>query len=196
MEDFFLQLIRRSPSPNVRRRRGAIVALILLCVSPAVASAMPGQTNAQFSAWAKANPALHGLTKKMGEMSGMPYYSATFAAGSAKGTFMANVDGNSKVSDESVAFDAPAGVYDILKHPETAKLMLTAVYGAGIATDLTTASKEGTWTMHDDTQATTLYRGKLFGYELAHTFVKLIPVAAVAAEAKLLATCAKTECGD
>ena len=59
-----------------------VCAASLLALVPAFAAASPGQTVTQFTTWAKANPALHGLQKKMNEMSAMPYYSATFLGGS------------------------------------------------------------------------------------------------------------------
>ena len=172
-----------------------ICAASLLALVPAIAVASPGQTLAQFTSWAKANPALQGLQKKMSEMSGEPYYSATFKAGSVTGNFLANI-GESKVVDESVAVANASDSYDILKHFDTAAALLAAVYGANVAGDFKGATKVGSWTLYKQTQQTALYRGKLFGYEPAYAFVKLIPLSMVDNEAKTLASCAKTECGD
>jgi hypothetical protein len=173
-----------------------ICAASLLAFVPAIATASPGQTMAQFAIWAKANPNLHGMKKKMSEMSAMPYYSATFQAGSVAGTFLANVGGDSKIVDESVAVANSSQSYDILKHLDTASAMLAAVYGANVAGDFNRATKIGTWTLYQQTQPTALYRGKLYGYEPAFAFVKLIPLWMVDSEAKNLATCVKMECGD
>ena len=41
-----------------------------------------------------------------------------------------------------------------------------------------------------------LYRGKLYGYELAFPVVKLIPVAAVTPKAKHMPACVCNACGD
>jgi hypothetical protein len=173
-----------------------ICAAALVVLVPSVAAASPGQTIAQFASWAKGNAALHDLQKKMGEMSGLPYYSATFRAGSISGTFLANIGEGSKVVDESVAVADTGQSYDILKHPDTASLMVSTVYGADVVGDLKSAAKVGSWTLFQQTSATALFRGKLYGYELAFAFVKLIPLTAVDGEAKNLAACVKTECGD
>jgi hypothetical protein len=173
-----------------------ICAASLLALVPAIAVASPGQTVAQFASWAKANPALHDLQKKMSEMSAMPYYSATFKAGSVAGTFLANVGGDSKIVDESVAVAGSSQSYDILKHLDTASAMLATVYGANVDGDFKSSSKVGSWTLFHETSPTALYRGKLYGYELAFAFVKLIPLWMVDSEAKNLAMCVKMECGD
>ena len=86
--------------------------------------------------------------------------------------------------------------YDILKHLDTAGSMLSTVYGANVAGDFKSATKVGSWTLYQQTQPTALYRGKLYGYEPAYAFVKLIPLSKVDNEAKTLASCVKTECGD
>jgi hypothetical protein len=172
-----------------------ICAASLLALVPAIAAASPGQTAAQFTTWAKANSALHDLQKKMSEMSGEPYYSATFKAGSVSGNFLANI-GESKVVDESVAVANGGDSYNINKHLDTAAALLSAVYGADVAGDFKSATKVGAWTLYQQTQQTALYRGKLFGYEPAYAFVKVIPLSMVDNEAKTLASCVKTECGD
>ena len=137
-----------------------------------------------------------GCQKKMSEMSAMPYYSATFQAGTVAGTFLANVGGDSKIVDESVAVANAGESYNILKHLDTASAILAAVYGANVAGDFKGATKVGAWTLYQQTQPTALYRGKLYGYEPAFAFVKLIPLWMVDSEAKNLAMCAKMECGD
>jgi hypothetical protein len=173
-----------------------ICAASLIALVPAIAIASPGQTATQFESWAKANPALHGMQKKMSEMSALPYYSATFQAASVAGTFLANVGEGSKIVDESVAVANSSQSYDILKHPDTASALLAAVYGANVTSDFKSATKVGTWKLYQQTQQTALYRGKLYGYEAAYAFVKLIPLSMVDTEAKNLATCVKEECGD
>jgi hypothetical protein len=173
-----------------------ICAASLLALLPSVAVASPGQTVAQFTSWVKANPALQGLQKKMSDMSGAPYYSATFKAGTVAGNFLANISDGGKVLDESVAVANASETYDILKHFDTAAAMLSTVYGADVAGDFKSATKVGAWTLYQQTQQTALYRGKLYGYEPAFVFVKLIPLSMVDNEAKTLASCVKTECGD
>jgi hypothetical protein len=173
-----------------------ICAAALLALVPAMAAASPGQTVAQFTGWAKANSALHDLQKKTGEMSGQPYYTATFQVGSVTGNFMANIGGDLKVLDESVAVANSSQSYDILKHLDTASALLSAVYGANVAGDFKGAAKVGSWTLHGQSQQTALYRGKLFGYEPAFAFVKVIALSMVDDEAKTLASCVNTECGD
>jgi hypothetical protein len=173
-----------------------ICATVLLALVPAAAIALPGQTETQFESWAKAGPSLHNMQKKISEMSALPYYSATFKAGPISGTFLANVGEGSKIVDESVALANASESYDILKHFDTAWDLLAAVYGTAIAGDFRTAKKVGSWTLYQEKQPTALYRGTLYGYEAAFAFVKLIPLSMVDKEAKLLATCAKEECGD
>jgi hypothetical protein len=129
-------------------------------------------------------------------MSGLPYFSATFHADGTAGNFLANVDGDGKIAVESVAVDTRSDAYDVLKHLDTAASMLRTVYGATVAGDFKTAQRVGTWTLYGQTQQTALYRGKLYGYEAAFAFVKVLPLARVAAEAKQLAACVDRECGD
>jgi hypothetical protein len=174
----------------------AAAAAAFLVLLPGVAAAWPGQTITQFTRWAEGNSAFIGLTKKMGEMSGAPYYTATFVAGNVHGNFMANANSDSQIVDESVAVAGAGDTYDILKHPETSLLLLTTVYGTTAASDFRSATKVGSWTLHGQSQPTALYRGSAFGYELAYAFVKLIPLSMVAQEAKTLASCVDTECGD
>lgn len=173
-----------------------LVAAMLLALMPAFALATPGQSVAQFTAWAKANPALRHLAKKKSEMSGLPYYTAAFQAGKIAGTFLANVDEGGKISDESVAVSNAPESYDILKHREVAAVMVATVYGSSVSGDFSVALKLGSWRLKAQTQQTELYRGKLFGYEVAYQFVQLLPLAQVAGEAKRLQSCVNTECGD
>ena len=174
----------------------AVAALAIVFVR-APALSLPGQSIAQFQAWAKANPALHGLSKQqMNEMTAQPYFSATFHAGSTPGNFLANFGDDNKATDESVAVDTPSDTYDILKHPDTAIALVNAVYGSSVANDFKTATKVGQWALYGQSHLTALYRGKFYGYEAAYHFVQLIPPSRIDAEAKRLAGCAKTECGD
>ena len=126
------------------------------------------------------------MQKKMSEMSALPYYSATFQAGSVAGTFLANVGGDSKIVDESVALANSSESYNILKHLDTASAMLAAVYGSRVAGDFKSATKVGSWTLYQETHPTALYRGKLYGYGTAFAWVKLIPLWMVDSEAKNL----------
>ncbi|MBV8721950.1 MAG: hypothetical protein JO277_07355 [Candidatus Eremiobacteraeota bacterium] len=173
------------------------LALLTLCFAPAAASAMPGQSTHAFTAWAKSNGALHGLTRKMNEMSADPYYSASFrTANGTAGTFVSNVNDSNAIFMESVAVDSASDSYDILGHLDTAAALLRAVYGAGIAGDFTGAALVGRWKLKDDVMPTALYRGKQFGYEAAHAFVQVWPLDQVANQAKTLASCVREECGD
>jgi hypothetical protein len=172
------------------------LAALLLAATPTLAGATPGQSVAQFQAWAKANPALHSLSKKTDEMSGAPYFSATFHAGSTAGNFMASIDDGGNVASESVAVDGTPGNYDILKHLDLANQLLQTVYGGNVGGDFAQAKVVGRWTEFGENGPTVLYRGSLYGYEAAHSFVKLIQLAAIAAEAKQLQLCSKQECGD
>ena len=171
-------------------------AAMLAALLPAIASAMAGQTVAQFTAWAKANPALHGLTKETNQMDGTPYYKATFTAGSAGSHFTANIGANSTVIDETLALDTLNESYDISKHVHTASLMLSTVYGRSVAADFNAAPKVGSWVLFGEHLSTVLYRGKLYGYEAAFTFVKLIPTSNVDNEAQILKGCTTHDCGD
>lgn len=176
------------------RSLAAAAALVLASVAVS-ARAIPGQTVVVFEAWAKDNPVLHHLEKKKSEMSGLPYYTATFHEGAANGNFLANIGENGIVTDEAVAIDTTQ-TFDILKHRPVALAMLHAVYGQKTAEDFQTADDVGTWTLKNQTNATSLYRGQKFGYELTMLSVKVIPAAQVDAEAKMLAQCVKEECGD
>jgi len=174
----------------------AAVALFAVLVQ-ARALAIPGTSIGQFQAWVKANPALHGLSKQQtNQMTGQPYYTATFHAGSTAGNFLANIGDNNAISDESVAVDTSSESYDILKHVDVAFAMLNAVYGSAVAGDFKSANQVGRWTLQGQTHATALYRGSLYGYEAIALSVQLIPLSKVDAERKRLADCAKTDCGD
>lgn len=132
----------------------------------------------------------------MNEMTGQPYFTATFRAGSVAGKFYANFGDDNRVSDESVGVDTTSETYDILKHPGVAQAMIATVYGNAVANDFTSAAQVGRWKLYQQTQSTVLYRGKLYGYEASYLAVKLISPAQVDAEAKLLARCATMDCGD
>jgi hypothetical protein len=174
-----------------------VAALIVALFSTLPALAIPGQSIAQFQSWAKANPALHGLSKQlMNQDTALPYFTATFQAGSTPGTFLANADGNGKITDESVGVDTPDEAYDILKHFDTAAALVDAVYGSDVANDFKTATPVGKWALKGRTHATGLSRGKIYGYETTFHSVQLIPTSRIDAEAKRLASCAKTECDD
>ena len=172
-------------------------AVLVAALAQGSALAIPGATISQFQAWAKANPALHGLSKQQtNQMTGQPYYTAKFHAGSTAGNFLANVGEDNAISDESVAVDTTSETYDILKHTDVAFAMIAAVYGSAVADDYKSANQVGRWTLKQQRGATALYRGKLYGYEAAFFSVQLIPTSKIAAESKRLAQCAKTDCGD
>lgn len=180
-----------------RTRSIAIAAALAAALLPAAARAIPGTTIAQFTAWAKANPALHGLSKQLtNQMTAQPYFTATFHAGSVAGTFLANAGDNNVISDESVAVDTQNESYDILKHPDVAFAMVATVYGSGVANDFKSAPKVGVWKLYGQTHATALYRGKLYGYEASLFAVQLIAHSRIDSEAKRLAGCVKTDCND
>jgi len=132
----------------------------------------------------------------MNQMTAQPYFTATFHAGATPGKFLANAGDDDKVTDESVAVDTPSETYDILAHMDTAAALVDAVYGSNVADDFKTATQVGRWALFGQSQATALYRGKLYGYEATFHYVQLIPSSRIDAEAKRLASCAKTDCGD
>jgi hypothetical protein len=174
-----------------------IAALTLTLCSPQAAAASPGQTVAQFQSWAKANPALHALSKQqVNQDTGQPFYTATFQAGLTPGTFLANIGSDGKVTDESVEVDTTVEAYDILKHLDTAAAMVEAVYGPDVAKDFKTATRVGQWALKGRTHATALSRGTIYGYETTYHFVQLIPASRIDAEAKRLVSCAAAECDD
>lgn len=173
----------------------SVACCVCVAGAPVAAFALPGQSLTQFTAWAHANPALHGLTKKISEMSALPYFAATFRAGSHDGNFLANVGEGNTIENESVAVSGPQQ-YDILLHPDVASALLAVVYGPSIAADFRAATKVGSWKLHEQTQATSLFRGTHYGYEAAYSFVELVRLTDVDGEAKRLATCVKQECGD
>jgi hypothetical protein len=74
--------------------------------------------------------------------------------------------------------------------------MLSTVYGRSVAADFKAARKVGSWVLFGEHLSTVLYRGKLYGYETAFTFVKLIPASNVDNEAQILKGCTTHDCGD
>ena len=161
---------------------------------PAVALALPGQSVADFKTWAHANAGLGPLKQQIAEMSGQPFYTAHVKGGPKDATFTANLSAG-KILDETIGVDLTVA-NDMSKDPKLVATLLKAVYGPAVAADARGAALVGRWTLLNDDRATALYRGKRYGYEVAHAFVKVIPAAAVSDEAKYLARCAKTECGD
>jgi hypothetical protein len=169
---------------------------MLIVLLPGIACAMPSQTVSQFVAWAKANPALHGLVKDTNQMDATPYYKATFTAGGTAGNFTADIGEKSTVIDETVAVDTLNESYDILKHRDTASLMLSTVYGSNVAADFKDAASVGSWVLFGEHLSTALYRGKLYGYEASFASVKVIPVSNVDQEARTIKDCTTHPCGD
>lgn len=189
------------PTPNARvmtkrTTAGTLCAALALLLVPATAAALPGQSTAQFQAWANGNAALTGLKKSKDEMSGLPLFQAHFTAGSINGNFLATLGDGGNVTSESLGYDGAPDNYDILKHADVAVSMIQTVYGRSVAADMKGAVQVGRWTEKDETSPTALYRGSLYGYELAHAFVKLIPTSSVGKEAAMLKTCATQACGD
>lgn len=171
-------------------------AALLAVLTPSLAVALPGQSVAAFTPWAKSNTALHGLARMTNQMTGSPYYHATFHAGGLAGAFTADVDDRERISDEIVGLETSNESYDILKHLDTAAQLLAAVYGLTVPADFTGSSKVGTWTMYGERSATAIYRGKIYAYELRQSYVKLIPLASIDAEVKSVEGCVHQECGD
>lgn len=177
--------------------RSAAVAAAILAAAlvQAPALAIPGTSVAQFQAWAKANPALHKLSKQLtNQDTGQPYFTATFQAGSTAGQFQADVGDDGKISSESVGVDTSDESYDILKHLDLASNMIGAVYGTAAADDFKNAALVGRWKLQGFTHATAFYRGKLYGYEASLFSVQLIPASKIDAEAKRLMGCVKSNC--
>lgn len=169
----------------------AAAALLL----PTTAMAMPGQTVPAFHTWASHNPALRNMAQHTSEMSGQPYFSADFHIGDQSGTFSASVGGGHIVS-ESIGIDTGSDDYDMTKHHTMLESLLRTVYGKSIVDDFNAAKPMGRWTLHNDNVSTALFSGKLFTYEVAHSFVRILKASEAHAEAKRLAECVKMECGD
>lgn len=180
---------------SVNRIIAALAALLFAAVA-LPAAALPGQTLAQFNTWAKGNSALHGFKVQMSQDTALNQGLATFAAGSIQGDFTADFDQKNVVVHEMLSFHDERSNYDILKHPDDAQAMVKTVYGSAVAADLATAAKVGSWTLFMAHSPTTLYRGKLYGYELGVGAILLFPLSAVNAEAKRLPACVKDECND
>jgi hypothetical protein len=170
-------------------------ATLAAALVQAPALAIPGTPVSQFQVWAKANPALHKLSKQLtNQDTGQPYFTATFQTGSTAGQFQADVADDGKISNESVAVDSSNESYDILKHLDFASSMIGAVYGTATADDFKSAAQVGRWNLQGFTHATVLYRGKLYGYEASLFSVQLLPPTKIDAEAKRLAACVKSDC--
>lgn len=177
------------------RSASLVAATLAFALIQEPALAIPGTTVSQFQAWAKANPALHNVSKQLtNQDTGQPYFTAAFQAGPRSGQFQADVGDDGKIADESIAVDSPNESYDILKHLDVASTMIGAVYGSATADDFKGATQVGRWKLLGYTHATVLYRGKLYGYEASLFSVQLIPPAKIDAEAKRLAACVTTNC--
>lgn len=179
-----------------RSTLGSLAAILLTALVPAAALALPGQSLTQMLAWAKANPALHGVKEQMNQMTAMPLVTASFDARGMKGTFSADADDADKITGESIAIDSASDSYDILKHPADAAALVETVYGSSVARDFESAAKVGSWTLYGQTHQTTILRGKLYGYESSFHFVRLLPLSGLGAAVKEVQACVKQECGD
>ena len=173
----------------------AAAAALVASLVQGPALAIPGTTISQFQVWAKANPALHRLSKQqMNQDTGQLYYTASFHARSTAGVFQADVGSDNRISDESVAVDTTNEAYDILKHRDVASAMIATVYGSNVGDDFKSATQVGQWSLYGQTHVTALYRGKLYGYEATLFSVQLMPTSKIDAESKRLAGCVKTDC--
>jgi hypothetical protein len=142
------------------RRFLALCALLALA-SGAPASALPGQSLADFDSWSHGITNLHGISGQSG-LDGVIAYTASFSGGVSTAEFRALSDKDeTKIASESILYAAPDD-YRLDQHRETAARLLSAVYGEKIADDFRSAAVAAPG--FGDTP-TVAYRGKLYGFE-------------------------------
>lgn len=126
------------------------------------AGATPGQSLAEFDAWAHRNPTLYGISGDS-QLDGTIQYAVTFVAGPSTATYTAFSDkGETTIVRESIVLAAPDD-YRLDRHLVVAARLLSAVYGRSIADDFRSAAAVES---SDGDPPTVAYRGKLFGYEI------------------------------
>jgi hypothetical protein len=149
-----------------------LAAIAAYATIPERASAVPGQTIPQFTAWAAQRPALRFISRTRDVMSGLP----AFHVVTTKISYFARTDGR-RILLENVGVGAGRG------EPGTALIrrdgtgegfaFLRDLYGPAIANDYRTARRVASATYAQNGSTTTFYRGTMYGYSVSGGFVSL-----------------------
>lgn len=150
----------------------AAVILVAACVSPAMA--IPGQTLAQFGAWAKTRPLLAGLERHRDELSGSPAFSVDTSDHGIAWRFYATSDGTS-IRREMLAVGNPG------KPPGSAAILhdgsgygyafFASLYGPVVARDFLGARQVAAIVDPVSKAVSRFYRGARFGYSTSGSVV-------------------------
>jgi hypothetical protein len=159
---------------NVKRRFlvAAIAAAVIYTAIPARAFALPGQTIAQFTAWAAQRPALQHLQRSRNIVTGLPEFGLVTTSLS----YLVHTDGR-RIELENIGVGAGRG------EPGTALFrrdgtgsgfaFFRSLYGPAVARDYRTARRVATLTAAQSGATKTFYRGKLYGYAVSGGFLTL-----------------------
>jgi hypothetical protein len=178
---------------NVKRRflGAAIAAAVTYTAFPARASALPGQTIAQFTAWAAQRPQLRQMQRISDVLSGFP----AFRLVTLSLSFVVRTDGRRVVFENlgvGEGHDEPGT--QLIRRDGTGYgyAYLRSLYGPVVAGDYRTARRVAAFTFppHDATIA--FYRGKLYGYSVSGAFVTLETFAALALDIEQNRRCLAT----
>ena len=179
----------------------SIVALVLAAMCAAPALAIPGQTTAQFLAWAKTVLPDKALQTGRDDMSALPLYHADFHVGMGpkyEVVFTAEPDGNGLVRHETIALQRAGTMetYDFRKHKSLAHQILAWVYGANMAADFSDAKLVADYPLFQSPTHQAIYRGQLYGYRLSGIAIDVMRLQDVNEAVKSAKDCSTRDCGD
>jgi hypothetical protein len=170
-----------------------LVCAIAVASIPLAATAVPGQTLAQFTAWKAQQPLLRGMTRTTDEMSGRPDFSLLTADHGIAWSMNVKTDG-ATVTSETLAVSTPGGEPGSEPiHPSGAGYgfsFFRSLYGAALADDLRNAKPAASFIDPTNKSTTTFVRGQRFGYTIASGYITVSTFAAFDAAVALMRRCA------
>jgi hypothetical protein len=157
---------------SIGNRAALALALALACIAPA--AAIPGQTLAQFSAWAKTRTLLAGIERHRDELSGFPAFSVDTSDHGIAWRFYATSDG-STIRREMLAVGnpgKPTGSAAIL-HDGTGYgyQFFASLYGPAVAHDFLSAKQVAAIVDPSNKTVSRFFLGKRFGYSTSGSIV-------------------------
>jgi hypothetical protein len=151
--------------PNSASRIAITLAFALACVAPA--AAIPGQTLAQFGAWAKTQTLLAGIERRRDELSGFPAFSLDTSDHGIAWRFYAASDGTT-IRREMLAIGNPG------KPPGSAAILhdgsgygyqfFASLYGPAVAHDFLSAKQVASIVDPTNKTISRFFLGKRFGF--------------------------------
>ena len=169
--------------------RGVLVFLLLSAVLCARASAIPGQTAAQFSAWGKANSALQGFHPEIDDETGGTNYTATVVVDGIRGEYNAQAQ-RGRVHMEYIAFQDVSNSWYLEQHMTVAVDTIRKIYGDAYAADFKNAKQ----IPHAGRVAA--WEGKKLGYATFGTALFIVDTPGFANVIESMHVCDAIDCAD